>query len=238
MRKHSKRTWSEFFLCAKMCIDLKISASLWQSKEVNAFTQSSTLAKPAPVSALLKASSGLVYCLVAVYWHGHYDWCLCHVKAGPAVQGEESSLLLSPSVFQHSVTKTAEPPTSPTADLPSSLYSRNQLKDTLVHLIKVQTDPRTLNQQWRKIILVFNRLPVCFAEWCPFPQCDPWGLHTEPLERPQQHQVITANWENKTCVWSRLRFTTSTTLTASAALMSIRFPVCCVLSRWAFPFQC
>ncbi|XP_058641644.1 mRNA-decapping enzyme 1A [Onychostoma macrolepis] len=81
-----------------------------QSKEANAFTQSSTLAKPIP--------------------------------AGPAVQGEESSLLLSPSVFQHSMTKTAEPlknpasPTSPTADLPSSLYSRTQLKDTLIHLIK------------------------------------------------------------------------------------------------------
>ncbi|XP_016372327.1 mRNA-decapping enzyme 1A-like isoform X3 [Sinocyclocheilus rhinocerous] len=63
-------------------------------------------------------------------------------QAGPAVQGEESSLLLSPSVFQHSMTKTAEPlknpasPTSPTADLPSSLYSRTQLKDTLIHLIK------------------------------------------------------------------------------------------------------
>ncbi|XP_043089336.1 mRNA-decapping enzyme 1A [Puntigrus tetrazona] len=60
------------------------------------------------------------------------------VPAGPAVQGEESSLLLSPSVFQHSVTKTAEKnpasPTSPTAD--SSLYSRTQLKDTLIHLIK------------------------------------------------------------------------------------------------------
>ncbi|XP_016336197.1 mRNA-decapping enzyme 1A isoform X2 [Sinocyclocheilus anshuiensis] len=81
-----------------------------QSKEANAFTQSSTLVKPIP--------------------------------AGPAVQGEESSLLLSPSVFQHSMTKTAEPlknpasPTSPTADLPSSLYSRTQLKDTLIHLIK------------------------------------------------------------------------------------------------------
>ncbi|XP_016316611.1 mRNA-decapping enzyme 1A-like isoform X2 [Sinocyclocheilus anshuiensis] len=66
-------------------------------------------------------------------------------QAGPAVQGEESSLLLSPSVFQHSMTKTAEPlknpasPTSPTADLPSSLYSRTQLKDTLIHLIKNDT---------------------------------------------------------------------------------------------------
>uniref|UniRef100_A0A672K6B8 5'-(N(7)-methylguanosine 5'-triphospho)-[mRNA] hydrolase n=1 Tax=Sinocyclocheilus grahami TaxID=75366 RepID=A0A672K6B8_SINGR len=81
-----------------------------QSKEANVFTQSSTLVKPIP--------------------------------AGPAVQGEESSLLLSPSVFQHSMTKTAEPlknpasPTSPTADLPSSLYNRTQLKDTLIHLIK------------------------------------------------------------------------------------------------------
>uniref|UniRef100_A0A672KJV0 5'-(N(7)-methylguanosine 5'-triphospho)-[mRNA] hydrolase n=1 Tax=Sinocyclocheilus grahami TaxID=75366 RepID=A0A672KJV0_SINGR len=84
-----------------------------QSKEANAFTQSSTLVKPIP--------------------------------AGPAVQGEESSLLLSPSVFQHSMTKTAEPlknpasPTSPTADLPSSLYNRTQLKDTLIHLIKNDT---------------------------------------------------------------------------------------------------
>ncbi|XP_052461236.1 mRNA-decapping enzyme 1A-like isoform X1 [Carassius gibelio] len=81
-----------------------------QSKEAHAFTQSSTLVKPIP--------------------------------AGPAVQGEESSLLLSPSVFQHSVINTAEPlkisapPMPPTADLPSSLYSRSQLKDTLIHLIK------------------------------------------------------------------------------------------------------
>ncbi|XP_059379453.1 mRNA-decapping enzyme 1A-like isoform X2 [Carassius carassius] len=63
-------------------------------------------------------------------------------QAGPAVQGEESSLLLSPSVFQQSGSKTAEPlkisasPMPPTADLSSSLYSRSQLKDALIHLIK------------------------------------------------------------------------------------------------------
>ncbi|ROL47249.1 mRNA-decapping enzyme 1A, partial [Anabarilius grahami] len=65
------------------------------------------------------------------------------VKAGPGVQGEESSLLLSPSVFQHSITKTTEPPknpaspTSPTAPFAGAdLYSRSQLQDTLIHLIK------------------------------------------------------------------------------------------------------
>ncbi|XP_052418882.1 mRNA-decapping enzyme 1A [Carassius gibelio] len=81
-------------------------SSVFMSKEAHAFTPSSTRVKPLP--------------------------------AGPAVQGEESSLLLSPNVFQHSVIKTAEPlkipasPTSPSADL----YSRTQLRDTLIHLIK------------------------------------------------------------------------------------------------------
>ncbi|XP_016372325.1 mRNA-decapping enzyme 1A-like isoform X1 [Sinocyclocheilus rhinocerous] len=95
---------------AALSAQVNTPSSVFMSKEANAFTQSSTLVKPIP--------------------------------AGPAVQGEESSLLLSPSVFQHSMTKTAEPlknpasPTSPTADLPSSLYSRTQLKDTLIHLIK------------------------------------------------------------------------------------------------------
>ncbi|XP_059358676.1 mRNA-decapping enzyme 1A-like [Carassius carassius] len=85
-------------------------SSVFMSKEAHAFTPCSTQVKPIP--------------------------------AGPAVQGEESSLLLSPNVFQHSVSKTAEPlkipasPTSPPADLPSSLYSRTQLRDTLIHLIK------------------------------------------------------------------------------------------------------
>ncbi|XP_067250248.1 mRNA-decapping enzyme 1A [Chanodichthys erythropterus] len=83
-------------------------SNIFMSKEVNAFTPSPSL-----------------------------------VKAGPGVQGEESSLLLSPSVFQHSITKTTEPPknpaspTSPTAPFPSAdLYSRSQLQDTLLHLIK------------------------------------------------------------------------------------------------------
>ncbi|XP_056320545.1 mRNA-decapping enzyme 1A isoform X2 [Danio aesculapii] len=68
--------------------------------------------------------------------------------AGPVVQGEESSLLLSPSVFQHSVNKATEAgkgsasPTSPT-DPPTALYSRTQLQDTLIHLIK--NDAQFLN---------------------------------------------------------------------------------------------
>ncbi|NP_878313.2 mRNA-decapping enzyme 1A [Danio rerio] len=85
-------------------------------KEVNAFTQPPALVKPVP--------------------------------AGPVVQGEESSLLLSPSVFQHSVNKATEAgkssasPTSPT-DPPTALYSRTQLQDTLIHLIK--NDAQFLN---------------------------------------------------------------------------------------------
>ncbi|XP_051526127.1 mRNA-decapping enzyme 1A-like isoform X1 [Myxocyprinus asiaticus] len=82
-----------------------------QSKDVNAFTQPQALVKP--------------------------------ISAGPIVQGEESSLLLSPSVFQHSITKTtdapknpASPPSPTSTDLPSVLYSRAQLQDTLIHLIK------------------------------------------------------------------------------------------------------
>lgn len=94
--------------------DLFLSPS--QGKEVNAFTQPPALVKPVP--------------------------------AGPVVQGEESSLLLSPSVFQHSVNKATEAgkssasPTSPT-DPPTALYSRTQLQDTLIHLIK--TDAQFLN---------------------------------------------------------------------------------------------
>ncbi|XP_065103829.1 mRNA-decapping enzyme 1A [Paramisgurnus dabryanus] len=75
------------------------------------------------------------------------------ITAGPVVHGEESSLLLSPSVFQHSITKTTDPPRIPaspsspttplaTADLPPVLYSRTQLQETLIHLIK--NDPRFL----------------------------------------------------------------------------------------------
>ncbi|KAK2899087.1 hypothetical protein Q8A67_010505 [Cirrhinus molitorella] len=99
---------------AALSAQVNTPSNIFMSKEVNAFTQSSTLVTPIP--------------------------------AGPVVQ-EVSSLLLSPSVFQHSITKTNESlknpasPTSPTApfptaDLPSSLYSRTQLKDTLIHLIK------------------------------------------------------------------------------------------------------
>ncbi|XP_057213496.1 mRNA-decapping enzyme 1A isoform X2 [Triplophysa rosa] len=69
------------------------------------------------------------------------------IPAVPVVQGEESSLLLSPSVFQHCVAKTTDPPRIPpsppspttsltTADFPSVLCSRAQLQETLVHLIK------------------------------------------------------------------------------------------------------
>ncbi|XP_039530879.1 mRNA-decapping enzyme 1A isoform X2 [Pimephales promelas] len=86
------------------------SSNAFMSKEVNAFTSSPALVKPTP--------------------------------AGPVVQGEESSLLLSPSVFQHFVTKTPDPPrkplspTPPPTDLPTAHYNRNQLQDTLIHLIK------------------------------------------------------------------------------------------------------
>ncbi|XP_066500584.1 mRNA-decapping enzyme 1A [Hoplias malabaricus] len=69
------------------------------------------------------------------------------MKAGLVVTEKESSLLLSPSVFQQSTTKTNElqrnpaPPPSPTntlgsADLPSALYNKTQLQDVLIHLIK------------------------------------------------------------------------------------------------------
>ncbi|GAA6108294.1 mRNA-decapping enzyme 1A isoform X1 [Tachysurus ichikawai] len=68
-------------------------------------------------------------------------------KAGLVVPGQEPSLLLSPSVFQQSTTKAPElprnpaPPPSPpaslgTAELPSTVYSKAQLQDVLIHLIK------------------------------------------------------------------------------------------------------
>lgn len=68
-------------------------------------------------------------------------------KAGLVVPGDEPSLLLSPSVFQQSTTKAPElprnpaPPPSPPAslgagDLPSTVYSKTQLQDVLIHLIK------------------------------------------------------------------------------------------------------
>ncbi|KAK3540499.1 hypothetical protein QTP70_032456 [Hemibagrus guttatus] len=68
-------------------------------------------------------------------------------KAGLVVPGEELSLLLSPSVFQLSTTKAPElprnpaPPPSPPAslgagELSSTVYSKAQLQDVLIHLIK------------------------------------------------------------------------------------------------------
>lgn len=82
--------------------------------------------------------------------------CLCfnellvsfQTKAGLVVPGEGPSLLLSPSVFQQSTTKAPElprnpaPPQSPPAslgagELPSTVYSKAQLQDVLIHLIKV-----------------------------------------------------------------------------------------------------
>ncbi|XP_060736729.1 mRNA-decapping enzyme 1A isoform X3 [Tachysurus vachellii] len=68
-------------------------------------------------------------------------------KAGLVVPGQEPSLLLSPSVFQQSITKAPElprnpaPPPSPpaslgAAELPSTVYNKAQLQDVLIHLIK------------------------------------------------------------------------------------------------------
>ncbi|XP_046727562.1 mRNA-decapping enzyme 1A isoform X2 [Silurus meridionalis] len=68
-------------------------------------------------------------------------------KAGLGVPGAEPSFLLSPSVFQQSTTKAPElprnpgPPPSPPAslvagELPSTVFSKAQLQDVLIHLIK------------------------------------------------------------------------------------------------------
>ncbi|KAL2103559.1 hypothetical protein ACEWY4_000427 [Coilia grayii] len=78
------------------------------------------------------------------------------MKAGLVVPGTELSLLLSPSAFQHSISKTTEtprtqaPPSSPPANLGSAeqhpspaILSKHQLQDTLVHLIK--NDPSFLS---------------------------------------------------------------------------------------------
>lgn len=75
---------------------------------------------------------------------------LFQTKAGLVVPGVEPSLLLSPSVFQQSTTKAPElprnpaPPPSPPAslgagELPSTVYSKAQLQDVLIHLIKVRS---------------------------------------------------------------------------------------------------
>ncbi|KAJ8265183.1 hypothetical protein COCON_G00142820 [Conger conger] len=67
------------------------------------------------------------------------------MKPGPAVSRAEPSVLLSPSVFQHSVTKTPELERKPASPSPSSSlagaepaspFNRMQLQDTLIHLIK------------------------------------------------------------------------------------------------------
>ncbi|XP_036390235.1 mRNA-decapping enzyme 1A [Megalops cyprinoides] len=67
------------------------------------------------------------------------------LKAGPAVSRAEPSVLLSPSMFQQSVTKTPEldrkpappsPSSSLTATEPPAPFNRLQLQDTLIHLIK------------------------------------------------------------------------------------------------------
>lgn len=71
------------------------------------------------------------------------------MKAG-LVPGQEISLLLSPSVFQQSITKATElkrspvvpssPPASKSAGNRSTpVYSKSQLQDVLIHLIKVLT---------------------------------------------------------------------------------------------------
>ncbi|KAJ8370855.1 hypothetical protein SKAU_G00108830 [Synaphobranchus kaupii] len=86
------------------------------------------IAKPAPYSSIPPAPIQMV-----------------PLKAGPAVSRAEPSLLLSPSVFQHSVAKTPEldrkpAPPSPSSSLtgtePPSPFNRLQLQDTLIHLIK------------------------------------------------------------------------------------------------------
>ncbi|KAI5101541.1 mRNA-decapping enzyme 1A, partial [Silurus meridionalis] len=69
------------------------------------------------------------------------------IPAGLGVPGAEPSFLLSPSVFQQSTTKAPElprnpgPPPSPPAslvagELPSTVFSKAQLQDVLIHLIK------------------------------------------------------------------------------------------------------
>ncbi|XP_063064987.1 mRNA-decapping enzyme 1A [Engraulis encrasicolus] len=88
------------------------------------------------------------------------------LKSGLVVAGTELSLLLSPSAFQHSISKTTDstrgqaPPSSPPANLGSTeqhppphppphpaaagaMLSKHQLQDTLVHLIK--NDPSFLS---------------------------------------------------------------------------------------------
>ncbi|TSL97241.1 mRNA-decapping enzyme 1A [Bagarius yarrelli] len=68
-------------------------------------------------------------------------------KAGLVVPGAEPSLLLSPSVFQQSTTKAPELPRNPASpssppaslgagELPTTVYSKAQLQDVLIHLIK------------------------------------------------------------------------------------------------------
>lgn len=74
--------------------------------------------------------------------------------AGPVVSGAELSVLLSPSAFQHSVTKSTElprsvappspPPTSSAgAETQQHPCNKNQLQETLIHLL--QTDPAFLS---------------------------------------------------------------------------------------------
>ncbi|XP_062855270.1 mRNA-decapping enzyme 1A isoform X2 [Trichomycterus rosablanca] len=69
------------------------------------------------------------------------------IPAGLVVPGQELSLLLSPSVFQQSTTKATEiqrnpaaPPSPPASmsggEMPTPVYSKSQLQDVLIHLIK------------------------------------------------------------------------------------------------------
>uniref|UniRef100_W5N9S2 5'-(N(7)-methylguanosine 5'-triphospho)-[mRNA] hydrolase n=1 Tax=Lepisosteus oculatus TaxID=7918 RepID=W5N9S2_LEPOC len=96
--------------------------SLPQNKEVDVFAQSKSISNTLPVVPM---------------------------QAVSAVSGVEPSVLLSPSVFQQAAAKpteteiklistspltlgTAEPPTS----LPTALFSKTQLQDALIHLLK------------------------------------------------------------------------------------------------------
>uniref|UniRef100_A0A4W5QJ44 5'-(N(7)-methylguanosine 5'-triphospho)-[mRNA] hydrolase n=1 Tax=Hucho hucho TaxID=62062 RepID=A0A4W5QJ44_9TELE len=105
-----------------------------QSKEMDVFAQSQKLSKTQPAVPM---KTGLVV-----------------PGAGTSLTAAKHSILLSPSVFQHSVAKRTElqrkaaPPSPPqtatgVVELPQPSYNRIQLQDTLIHLIK--NDPAFLS---------------------------------------------------------------------------------------------
>uniref|UniRef100_A0A1A8H7C6 5'-(N(7)-methylguanosine 5'-triphospho)-[mRNA] hydrolase n=1 Tax=Nothobranchius korthausae TaxID=1143690 RepID=A0A1A8H7C6_9TELE len=119
----------------------------FQESNKEVFSQPPSLINPVPVGLL--AGGFLSLCLSQLVIH-KMSFCLCSqavpVSPALAVPVSEMSVLLSPSVFQQTTNKSTAAPMVPPASSEASSasgravaslpFSKTQLQDTLVHLIK------------------------------------------------------------------------------------------------------